>query len=149
MKKIAIITVFLIVVGAAINAQAASVTFNPHEVVLQVEPGQRGRAFIAVDGYSDKPYTLYFLLGQKRKNNNIPSGWLASAYLWLESKADGTSSNSTVLIVDVPSDAKPGTYSALLELNDMRSSEPIVSKGVNFTIEVPDPKTKKWLSDAR
>ena len=145
MKKNAIITVLFIVIGAAINAQAANVTFNPNEVVLQVAPGQRGRAHISVDGYSDKPYSLYFLLGQKRKNNNIPKGWLASAYLWLDSKADGTSSNAAVLIVDVPPNAKPGTYSALLEPFDMRSSEPIVSKGVNFTIEVPDRR----LSDAR
>lgn len=145
MKKITIITILFIVIGVAMNAQAASVNFNPHEVLMQVAPGQRGRVHISVDGYSDKPYTLYFLLGQKRKNNNIPSGWLASAYLWLESKAGGTSSNATVLIVEVPPNAKPGTYSALLEPFDMRSSEPIVSKGVNFTIEVPDRR----LSDAR
>jgi len=149
MKKMLIITVWFIVVGTALNAQAASVTFNPREVIMQVAPGQKGRAHISVDGYSSKPYALYFLIGPKRKKNNIPPGWLTSAYLWLNSKTDGTSSNATNLLVEVPPDAKPGTYSALLEPDDMRSSEPIVSSGVNVTIEVSDPKKNGWLSDAR
>jgi hypothetical protein len=149
MKKMLIITVLFIVVYSALNVQAASVTFNPQEVVIQVAPGQKVRTYVAVDGYSSKPYTLYFLIGPKRKNNNIPPGWLTSAYLWLDSKSDGTSSNSTNILVEVPPDAKPGTYSALLEPDDMRSSEPIVSSGVNVTIEVSDPKKNGWLSDAR
>ncbi|MBW2466559.1 MAG: hypothetical protein JRF02_04595 [Deltaproteobacteria bacterium] len=149
MKKIVIITVWFIVAGIALNAQAASVTFNPPEVVLQVAPGQTGRTYIKVDGYSNKAYSLYFLVGTKRKKSNIPHGWMTSAYLWLESETAGTSSNAMILVVDVPQNAKPGTYSALLEPDDLRSSEPIVSSGVSVTIEVPDPQKKGLLSDAR
>ena len=149
MKKIVIIAVLFIVVSAAVNVQAASVTFEPQDVVLQVAPGKSGRTHIAVHGYSNNAYTLYFLVGTIQTNSNIPRGWLTAAYLWLDSKPDGTSSNVMNLIVEVPPDAKPGTYSALLEPDDMRSSEAIDSRGVNVTIEVPGPKEKELKSVAQ
>ena len=42
------------------------------------------------------------------------------------------------LEITVPPDAKPGIYTGLLEPDDMRSSEPIISQGVSIAIEVSD-----------
>ena len=143
MKKIVTAVICLFVMCPVLKVQAANVTFEPQEVKLRVAPGETGRTYVTAHGYSNKAHALYFLVGSKRKKDNIPRGWLTTAYLWLDSKSAGTSSNTMNLIVDVPPDAEPGTYTAILEPEDMRSSEPIVSPGVNVTIEVTGPAKKK------
>ena len=127
-----------IVVAMALNVQAASVTFDPEVVKLKIAPGETGRTAITAHGFSSKAYSLNFLVGSKLKNSNIPRGWLTAAYLWLDSKTDGASSRTMNLVVTVPPDATPGTYSALLVPDDMRCSEPITSQGVIVSIEVTD-----------
>ena len=142
MKKIVIVAICLFALYPVLKAQAANVTFEPQEVKLRVAPGETGRTYLTAHGYSNRAHTLYFLVGSKRKQNSIPNGWLTTAYSWLDSKTEGSSSNTMNLIVEVPPDAEPGTYSALIEPEDMRSSEPIVSQGVNVTIEVTGPAKK-------
>jgi hypothetical protein len=141
MKVVQVILLSFIVIGFAINVQAANVSFDPNPVTLKVAPGETGRTAVTVKGSSKTSYSLTFLVGSKRENCNIPHGWLTAAYLWLDSKADGTSSASMNLIVSVPPDAKPGTYSGLLLPDDMRSSEAIYSDGVKVSIEVAPPQT--------
>jgi len=137
MKKTLIIVLSIIVVGLALNVQAANVTFEPEVVKLKVAPGKTGRTAITVNGSSSNEYSLNFLVGSKQKSGNIPRGWLTAAYLWLDSKAEGVSSRTMNLVVTVPADAKPGTYSGLYVPDDMQCSEPITSKGVMVAIEVP------------
>jgi len=141
MKKVHILLIPLIFIGLALNVQAASVSFDPSMVTLKVSPGETGRTAITVKGSSKTAYSLTFLVGSKRENCNIPNGWLTAAYLWLDSKPDGTSSTTMNLIVSVPPDAAPGTYSGLLLPDDMRSSEAIYSDGVNVSIEVAPHQT--------
>ena len=141
MKKVQIIILAFIFIGLGLNAQAAKVTFDPSSVSLKVAPGETGRTAITVNGASKSTYSLTFMVGPKRENCNIPNGWLTAAYLWLDSTPDGTSSTTMNLIVSVPPDARPGTYSGLLLPDDMRSSEAISSKGVTVSIEVVAPKT--------
>lgn len=141
MKKTHIVLMTFIFIGLAFNVHAAKVSFDPSLVTLKVAPGETGRTAITVQGSSKTAYSLTFLVGTKRENSNIPSGWLTAAYLWLDSQPDGTSSTTMNLIVSVPPDAKPGTYSGLLIPDDMRSSEAISSDGVNVAIEVVAPQT--------
>ena len=141
MKKVKIIIMSFIFIGLALNAQAAKVSFDPSTVTLKVAPGKTGRTAITVNGSSRTTYSLTFMVGSKRENCNIPRGWLTAAYLWLDSTPDGTSSTTMNLIVSVPSDARPGTYSGLLLPDDMRSSEAISSEGVTVAIEVVAPQT--------
>jgi hypothetical protein len=137
MKKIQIFLMTFIFIGFAYSVQAASVSFDPSTVTLKVEPGETGRTAITVNGSSKTDYSLTFLVGSKRKNCKT------AAYLWLDSRPDGTSSTTMNLIVSVPPDAKPGKYSGLLIPDDMRSSEAIYSDGVNVTIEVVAPQTAR------
>ena len=141
MKKVQIVLMSFIFIGLALNVQAASVTFDPSTVTLKVAPGETGRTAVTVNGSSKTAYSLTFLVGTKREKCNIPHGWLTAAYLWLDSMPDGTSSTTMNLIVSVPHDAKPGTYSGLLIPEDMRSSEAIYSEGVNVSIKVVAPQT--------
>jgi|SRR5210317_1014430 hypothetical protein len=137
MKKTLIVLLSVIVVaGMALSVQAAHVTFKPQIVKLKVAPGETGRTAVTVQGSSSKAYTLNFLVGSKQENSNIPGGWLTAAYLWLDSKSDGVSSRTMDLVVTVPKDASPGTYSGLLVPDDMKCSEPITSQGVMVAIEV-------------
>ena len=138
MKKALIVITLLLISGFAINVQAANVTFVPNIVKLKVKPGQTGRTAITVYGFSKSTYSLNFLVGSKQKNGNIPLKWLTSAYLWLDSDKNGTSSRPMDFIVTVPPDATPGTYSGLLVPDDMRCSESITSPGVIVAIEVSD-----------
>ena len=123
-------------VGLALNVQAASVTFDPQDIKLQIAPGKTGRTAIMVHGFSNTAYSLNFLVGSRLKNSNIPRGWLTAAYLWLDSQQEGPSTCTMDLVVSVPADAKPGTYSGQLIPDNMRSSEPISSRGVTLAIEV-------------
>ena len=148
MKKVHIILLPLIFIGLALNAHAASVSFDPSNITLKVAPGETGRTAITVNGSSKTAYSLTFLVGSKREKCNIPNGWLTAAYLWLDSKPDGKSSTTMNLIVSVPHDAAPGTYSGLLLPDDMRSSEAIYSDGVNVSIEVVPPQTASINSPA-
>ena len=143
MKKIQLFLMTFIFIGFAYSVQAASVSFDPSAVTLKIEPGETGRTAITVNGSSKTDYSLTFLVGSKRKNCNIPTGWLTAAYLWLDSRPDGTSSTTMNLIVSVPPDAKPGKYSGLLIPDDMRSSEAIYSDGVTVSIEVVAPQTAR------
>lgn len=137
MKKALIALLLIIVVGLALNVQAANVTFEPEVVKLKVAPGQTGRTAITVNGSSSNAYSLNFLVGSKLKSGNIPHGWLTAAYLWLDSQAEGVSSRTMNLVVTVPANASPGIYSGLYVPDDMQCSEPITSKGVMVAIEVP------------
>ena len=87
MKKAMIVLLLSIVVGLALNVQAASVTFDPQKVELKIAPGEIGRTSITAHGYSSTAYSLSFLVGSKLKIGNIPHGWLTAAYLWLDSAA--------------------------------------------------------------
>jgi len=136
MKKILIVSLLTFALGMPLNLNAASVTFEPQKVELRVAPGQTGRTYITAHGYAKRAYSLNFLLGSKLKKGNIPRGWLTAAYLWLDSKSEGTSSCTMNLVVSVPPGTEPGIYSGLLEPDDMRSSESIISTGVNVTIKV-------------
>jgi hypothetical protein len=136
MKKILMVILSAVVVGLALNVQAANVTFEPNVVVLKVAPGETGRTAITVHGFSIRAYSLNFLVGSRLENGNIPRGWLTSAYVWLDSAQKGASSRVMNLVVTVPPDAKPGTYSGLLVPEDMRCSESITSQGVSVSIEV-------------
>ena len=136
MKKALIILLTIIVVGLAPSIQAASVTFEPQEVMLKVAPGETGRTAILVHGSSSRAYSLNFLVGSKKKNGNLPRKWLTAAYLWLDADTEGESSRIMNLVVTVPPDAIPGTYSGLFIPDDMRCSEPITSPGVFIAIEV-------------
>ena len=138
MKKVLIVFLVCIVVGLALNVQAASVTFEPQKVEMKIAPGETGRTSITAHGYSSTAYSLNFLVGSKLKIGNIPRAWLTAAYLWLDSTAEGTSTCTMNLEITVPPDAKPGIYTGLLEPDDMRSSEPIISQGVSIAIEVSD-----------
>jgi len=139
MKKALIVLLLSIVVGLALNVQAASVTFDPQKVELKIAPGEIGRTSITAHGYSSTAYSLSFLVGSKLKIGNIPHAWLTAAYLWLDSAAEGKSSCTMNLEISVPPDAKPGIYTGLLEPDDMRSSEAITSQGVSISIEVSEP----------
>jgi hypothetical protein len=138
MKKALIILILFSILGFALNTQAANVTFDPNVVKLKVKPGETGRTALMVHGFSKSTYSLNFLVGSKQENGNIPLNWLTSAYLWLDSDLDGTSSRPMDFIVTVPSDAAPGTYSGLLVPEDMQCSESITSPGVIVAIEVSD-----------
>ena len=138
MKTAISVLLTVIIVGLAPSIQAASVTFEPREVTLKVAPGKTGRTAILVHGFSNRAYSLNFLVGSKMKNGNIPGKWLTAAYLWLDSKTEGASSRIMNLVVTVPPDATPGTYSGLIVPDDMRCSEPITSPGVFIAIEVSD-----------
>jgi hypothetical protein len=136
MKKKLILLLSCIFLGLTLNLQAANVTFSPRVVELKVAPGETGRAAIKVHGFSTTVYTLNFLVGSKLETGNIPRGWLTAAYLWLDSNTEGSSSANMDLVVSVPPEAKPGTYTGLFVPDDMRSSEPIKSPGVIISIEV-------------
>jgi len=138
MKKALSVILAFIVIGFALNAQAASVTFDPSVVKLKVKPGETGRTALTVHGYSRSSYSLNFLVGSKKENGNIPLDWLTAAYLWLDSGIDGTSSRPMDFVVTVPPDTAPGTYSGLLIPEDMQCSESITSPGVVVAIEVSD-----------
>jgi hypothetical protein len=136
MKKMLLVFLSAIVVGLALNVQAANVTFDPNVVVLRIAPGETGRTAITVNGFSIRAYSLNFLVGSRMENGNIPREWLTSSYIWLDSAQEGTSSRVMNLVVTVPPDAKPGKYSGLLVPDDMRCSESITSPGVTVSIEV-------------
>ncbi|KPK31053.1 MAG: hypothetical protein AMK70_12885 [Nitrospira bacterium SG8_35_1] len=136
MRRALILIMAAIIVGLALNVQAASVTFDPEVVKLKVAPGETGRTAITAHGFSSKAYSLNFLVGSKLENGNLPRGWLTAAYLWLDSKTEGPSSRVMNLVVTVPADAIPGTYTGLLVPDNMRCSEPITSPGVVVSIEV-------------
>jgi len=138
MKKALIFLILFSILGFALNSQAASVTFDPNVVKLKVKPGETGRTALMVHGFSKSTYSLNFLVGSKQEKGNIPLKWLTSAYLWLDSGLDGTSSRPMDFIVTVPPDATPGTYSGLLVPEDMQCSESITSPGVVVAIEVSD-----------
>jgi len=128
----------LICIISAFNVQAASVTFEPRELTLKIAPGETGRRAITVHGFSNTAYSLNFLVGSRLKNGNLPRAWLTAAYLWLDAKAEGASTCTMDLVIDVPADAKPGIYSGVLVPDDMRSSEAINSQGVTLSVEVLD-----------
>jgi hypothetical protein len=138
MKKVVFVSLLLIVVGLALNAQAANVTFEPNVVKLRVAPGETGRTAITVNGSSSSAYSLNFLVGSRIDNGNIPRGWVTASYLWLDAKKEGTSSTVMNLIICVPADAKPGKYTSVLVPDDMRSSEAISSPGFTVALEVSD-----------
>jgi len=138
MKAKIFLLMVIIVVGLALNVQAASVTFEPLVVELKVAPGETGRTAITVHGFSNTAYSLNFLVGSRLEKSNIPGKWLTAAYLWLDSSAEGTSTATMDLVISVPSGTKPGIYSGVLVPDDMRSSEAITSKGVMVAIEVSD-----------
>ena len=139
MRKMLIVLLSITVVASlALSVQAAHVTFEPQVVKLKVAPGETGRTAVTVQGSSSKAYSLNFLVGSKQENSNIPHGWLTAAYLWLDSTTDGVTSRTMDLVVTVPKDASPGTYSGLLVPDDMKCSEPITSKGMTVAIEVSD-----------
>lgn len=133
--SVLLLSMFIAVTPAA---YAASVNFEPQAVTLKIAPGETGRTAITVHGFSSTAYSLSFLVGSRFKSGNIPKKWLTSAYLWLDAKAEGASTCTMDLVVDVPPDAKPGIYSGVLVPDDMRSSEPITSQGVSVSIEVAD-----------
>lgn len=139
MQKVLILLLLTLTVVPVLNAQAASVTFEPRVVALKIAPGQTGRTSITAHGYASAAYSLNFLVGSKLKIGNIPRAWLTAAYLWLDSAAAGKSSCTMNLVISVPADARPGIYTGLLEPDDMRSSEPIKSSGISISIEVPEP----------
>ena len=141
MRKVTIVLFAFIFLAVALSAQAANVTFDPKIVTLKVKPGETGRTCITVNGTSRSNYSLTFLVGSKQQNSNIPDNWLTAAYLWLDSRPDGTSSATMNLIVSIPANTKPGTYSGLFLPDDMRSSEAIQSEGVKVSIEVVAPRT--------
>jgi hypothetical protein len=138
MKKLCIVIVSLMGICFALNVQAANVTFAPDVVKLKVKPGETGRTALTVHGFSKSTYSLNFLVGSKKQKGNSPLNWLTSAYLWLDSGIDGTSSRPMDFIVTVPPDTKPGTYSGLIVPDDMQCSESISSPGVLVAIEVSD-----------
>jgi hypothetical protein len=136
MKRIVVVVLSVLVVGLALNVQAADVTFDPNTVALKIAPGETGRTAITVHGFSIRAYSLNFLVGSRLENGNIPRGWLTSSYIWLDSAQEGTSSRVMNLVVTVPPDAAPGTYTGLLVPDNMRCSESINSPGVTVSIEV-------------
>lgn len=138
MRKLLATSIVFLIIGLALSVQAASVTFDPNVVKLKVAPGQTGRTAITVHGYSNSDYSLNFLVGSKQQSGNIPLDWLTSAYLWLDAGLDGTSSRPMDLVVTVPPDAAPGTYSGVFMPDDMQCSESITSPGVKVAIEVSD-----------
>ena len=141
MKKTLIVLLSSIVVGLALNVQAASITFGSRVVEFKVTPGEIGRTTLMVHGFSSGPYSLNFRVGSRLENSNIPPGWLSPVYLNLTSRIGGASSTSMDLVVNLPPDAMVGSYTGLLVPEDMRSSEPISSPGVIIAIEVTDPQT--------
>ena len=136
MKKSFPFLLAAIFLGLALHAQAASVIFEPRELTLKIAPGETGRRAITVHGFSNTAYSLNFLVGSRLQNGNLPRSWLTAAYLWLDAKAESASTCTMDLVVSVPPDAKPGTYTGHLVPDDMRSSESISSKGVIISIEV-------------
>ena len=138
MRKLIALFIVCTIVGFALSVQAASVTFEPSVVKLKVAPGKTGRTAVTVHGYSKNNYSLNFLVGSKQQHGNIPLEWLTTAYLWLDSGLDGTSSRAMDFVVTVPSDATPGTYSGVFIPDDMQCSESITSSGVKVAIEVTD-----------
>jgi len=137
MKKNLILIVTIMAVCLAAAVQGANVSFEPHQVQLQILPGETGRTALTVHGFSSTSYSLNFLVGSRLKNSNIPRGWITAAYLWLDSKKDSSETTAYMdLVVSVPAEAAPGTYSGVLVPDDMRSSESITSQGVTLAIEV-------------
>ena len=139
MKKVLTVLLLSIFTCLPLNVQAASVNFEPREIKLTIAPGKTGRTAITAHGFASSAYSLNFLVGTRMENGNIPRGWLTAAYLWLDSKAEGSSTATMDLVVTVPPETKPGLYSGILIPDDMRSSESISSKGVFVSIEVATP----------
>jgi hypothetical protein len=139
MKKNLLVLLSLLVFSMAVNVQAASVTFEPPEIKLKIPAGKTGRTALTVHGYSNTAYSLNFLVGSRLKKGNLPRSWLTAAYLWLDAEAEGNSTATMDLVIEIPKDARPGTYTGLLIPDDMRSSETISSQGVYIAVEVPAP----------
>jgi hypothetical protein len=76
MKKALIFLVSAIVVGLALNAHAASVTFDPGVVEFKVAPGATGEKSLSIHGFSSRTYTLLFRVGSKLRDSDIPLKWL-------------------------------------------------------------------------
>ena len=139
MKKALIFLVSAIVVGLALNAHAASVTFDPSLIEFKVPPGETGKTPLTIHGFSSNTYNLNFRVGSKLGNGNVPLGWLNQVDVSLGSRTGGASSSSKELVVSVPADAEVGTYTGVLEPEVIRSSEPLSSPGVMIAIEVTEP----------
>jgi hypothetical protein len=138
-----LILVSSIFVGLAINVQAANVTFDPAEANFKVAPGEETKTTLTVNGSSTGPFhSLYFTVGAKLGNGNIPPSWLNPTNVSLYSRTGGSSSSTMDLIVNIPPDAATGYYSGqLLPETNTRSTESIFSDGVNVSIEVVAPQT--------
>jgi hypothetical protein len=140
MKKVLILLLMCIVVGLALNVQAASVTFDPREVELTIAPGETGRSVITAHGFSNGAYFLTLRLSASRDNGNVPPEWLGPSYLRLFSNTGGASSSPFNLNVSVPSDAASGNYTGVLLPEDIRGREPLSSPGLILSIEVTTPQ---------
>ena len=138
MKKTAVILLLVCFICPVLSVQAAQVTFAPQTVEMKLAPGQTGRTALTAHGFSPSAYSLNFLVGSRLENNNIPSGWVTAAYLWLDTESPGRKTSRTMdLVITVPADAMPGRYSGVLVPEAMQCSEPISSPGVAVVIEVP------------
>lgn len=138
-KSMVVVLSTAILLSVAFNVYSASVSFEPHKVELKIASGQTGRTALTVHGFSSTSYSLNFLVGSRLQQGNIPQGWITAAYLWLDSKTEGSSTATMDLVVSVPPKTAAGTYTGVLVPDDMRSSEPITSKGVLIAIEVLAP----------
>ena len=140
MKKVLIAILSSLIIGLALNVQAASVTFDPGEAVFKVAPSETDSASLTVHGFSSAPYSLLMMIGSKMENSNIPPGWLVPVYLMLNSRDGGESATSMNLAISVPPEATAGFYTGVLVPEAMRSSETITSEGLIVSIEVTEPQ---------
>lgn len=135
MKKILIAFLSVMVVGLALNVQAASVRFNPGMVRFQLAPGQADKANLDVIATSSQELSLFITIGSK-VNGNIPASWFRPGMTNLRFGPDGTASSTFELGVNVPPDATAGIYRGAIMPEAVRSSEPLTSRGVIVVIAV-------------
>lgn len=142
MKKM-IIGISIVFIAMAINVQAANVTFDPAAANFIIAPGEMSKTTLRVNGSSSEPaHSLYFTVGTKLGNGNIPLSWLRPTNVILNTRTGGASSTVMDLEVNIPPDAATGAYSGqLLPEYNIRSSESIFSDGVNVSVEVIAPQS--------
>jgi hypothetical protein len=135
MKKVLIAFLSAMLVGLALNVQAANVNFTPGLIRFQVAPGQADKAYLRVIATSGEGFSLTIMMGSK-VNGNLPASWFHQAMTNLRFAPDGTASSPMEIGINVPPNALAGTYRGALMPEAVRSSEPLFSRGVMVVIEV-------------
>lgn len=135
MKTSLAVILSILFVGLTINAKAATVSFVPNPVTLQIAPGATATETFRINLVEGGASTVAVDVGSQ-VGGTLPAHWLTPVLLQLTAGTGGTDTATMTLRIAVPDGTPAGTYNGLVMPMALGSREPLTSGGLQVTVNV-------------